>query len=370
MVLKAGFRFAREVPAVLADEARLAVLNAVDARARGAQVRPQTRCLEARRENWFWRLTLEAVETGHRWQIVARGLVNAAGAQAGELLGTVITGTAKPEAMAVRSSYIVVQRALDRNRGYVLTGGDGRLVLALPLGPDLTLIGPSEAVHTGDPMVPTVTSTDIDYLAEAANFWFRNPLAGEDIAWTSAGVRTVKAGARRRSSLAGEIERDIPEDIAPVVSVFDAPTLGHRLAAEAVVDALKGHILVGPRWTRSVPLPGGHFPVDGVADLVRALRAAYPFVPVPDAERMVAAYGTRATTILSGARRAEDLGHRFGAGLSEAEVRYLMEEEWARTASDILWRRTNIGLRMSAADAATLDLWMARARQPVAAPAA
>jgi glycerol-3-phosphate dehydrogenase len=370
-VLKEGFRRARQFTVCTADEVRLAVLNAADARARGAEIRTRTRCIEARREGWFWRITLEAVETGAQWKIVARALVNAAGGHSGELLGTVIPDVVRPDLVLVRSSYIIAARKDDGDRGYVLTAGDGRLIFAVPIGSGFTLIGPSEAVHTGDPGVAAASSADIDYLTEAANFWFRDPVGSDDVAWTAAGVRAVRAGREgHRPSWAGDIERDTPEDIAPLVSIFNASTLGHRATAEAVVDALAEHVALGPRWTRGTPLPGGHFATDGRADLVRALRAAYPFLAPGDCERMVAAYGTRAAGILTGARRAEDLGVRFGGGLTEAEVRYLMQEEWARTATDILWRRSGLGLRMSAGDAATLDLWMARARQPLAAPAA
>ncbi|MEO8668858.1 MAG: glycerol-3-phosphate dehydrogenase [Bauldia sp.] len=371
-VLKAGFRGARQFSACLVDDARLAILNASDARARGAEIRPRTRCVEARREGWFWKITLESVETGAQWKIVARALVNAAGGYAGELLGTVIPDVSRPEVTLVRSSYIITARKAGGDRGYVLTAGDGRLVFAVPIGGGFTLIGPSEVGHAGDPGLAAASGADIDYLTEAVNFWLREPVGTDDVAWTAAAVRVVRVGreAGRGHPFAGDMERDTPEDIAPLVSVFDVATFGHRVMAEAAVDAFAQHVAMGPRWTRGTPLPGGHFAVDGTADLVRALRAAYPFVPEADATRMVAAYGTRAPTILTGARRAEDLGHRFGGGLTEAEVGYLMREEWARTATDVLWRRSSLGLSVSAADASTLDLWMARARQPVAAPAA
>jgi glycerol-3-phosphate dehydrogenase len=166
------------------------------------------------------------------------------------------------------------------------------------------------------------------------------------------------------------MEVDIPPDLAPLISVFGVRMATHRLLAELAVESFAEHLSIGKKWTAATPLPGGHFPVDGMADLVRALRAAYPFVAEVDAERMVLAYGTRAVGILTGARRAEDLGRQFGHGLSEAELSYLMKEEWAATADDVLWRRTKLGLRYSAAEATALDQWMRRVRSPAAAPAA
>jgi glycerol-3-phosphate dehydrogenase len=160
----------------------------------------------------------------------------------------------------------------------------------------------------------------------------------------------------------------MPEDLAPMASVFGVQPGHHRQMAEQVVEAFGDYLKIGRRWTAEAVLPGGHFPIDGAGELVRAIRVAYPFVAEADAERLVATYGTRATAILSGARRPEDLGGRFGEVLCEAEVRFLMDEEWAQTASDVVWRRTKLGLTMNPADVAKLEEWMVRAaRAPGAA---
>jgi glycerol-3-phosphate dehydrogenase len=111
-------------------------------------------------------------------------------------------------------------------------------------------------------------------------------------------------------------------------------------------------------WTASAPLPGGEFGIDDFDAQVSGLRRTFPFLDPRQATRLVRAYGTHAKTILGSARTAADLGTAFGASLSEAEVRYLMEHEWARTAEDVVWRRTKLGLRMTPGEIGALDAWM------------
>jgi glycerol-3-phosphate dehydrogenase len=238
----------------------------------------------------------------------------------------------------------------------------------MPYERDLTLIGPAEVGYAGDPSAATASADDVEALLDAVNAFLARPIPPAAVAWTYAGLCLLRADRTPASN--GEMEADIPPDLAPLISVFGVRMATHRLFAELAVESFAEHLSIGKKWTAATPLPGGHFPVDGMADLVRALRAAYPFVAEVDAERMVLAYGTRAVGILTGARRAEDLGRQFGHGLSEAELSYLMKEEWAATADDVLWRRTKLGLRYSAAEATALDQWMRRVRSPAAAPAA
>jgi glycerol-3-phosphate dehydrogenase len=115
---------------------------------------------------------------------------------------------------------------------------------------------------------------------------------------------------------------------------------------------------MGGDWTAGAPLPGGDFPVNGVANLIADLRRACPFLDAGQAARLARAYGTEAAVLLGDAREAADLGRDFGAGLTEREVRWMVGREWARTAEDALWRRSKLGLRLSADDAAALDAFI------------
>jgi glycerol-3-phosphate dehydrogenase len=358
----------QEIATAVVDDARLAILNAADARARGAQIEPRTRCIQARREGWFWKLTLESTVTGERWKVAARCLVNATGAAVGDVLRTVVGSDAVPDLRLVKRTWMIVRRRFRGDRAYAFAGRDGRTVLAIPYERDFTLIGPREAGHAGDPTTAHATIDDVEALLDTVNRYLAVPLTREAVAWTYVGVCALPA-ARRRSASIGGVTPDMPPDLAPLVSVVGAEMATHRLLAERILEAFTEYVEIGKAWTATAPLPGGHFPIDGAADLVRALRAAYPFIAEIDAERMVNAYGTRAVSILSGARRIEDLGRQFG-GLSEAELRYLVQEEWALTATDVLWRRSKLGLRLGKSDLAALDQWMSGARSPAAAPAA
>jgi glycerol-3-phosphate dehydrogenase len=363
-MLKSNFRFADEFSGYAVDEARVAILNALDARARTAVISPRSRCFLARREGWFWKLTIES-ETGEITKIAARALVNAAGARAGDVLTEVVHDGAAPEMLLVRRSYIAIRRVFDRERALALPLAGGRSIFALPLDRDLTVVGPSEAGHVGDAMAPAASIADVEYLLDAISDYLQEPVGKDAVVFTYAAVDAMRAGGAPGSSRAdGEFERDMPDDLAPLVSVFGVPAGRHRRMAEQVVEAFRDHLRIGRRWTADAVFPGGHFPINGADELVRAIRVAYPFVTEPEAERMVGTHGSRATAILSGARRPEDLGARFGDSLSEAEVRFLMDDEWAQTAGDVVWRRTRLGLTMSPADVARLDDWMRRARAP------
>jgi glycerol-3-phosphate dehydrogenase len=193
------------------------------------------------------------------------------------------------------------------------------------------------------------------------------------VVWTYSGVRPLYDDGASRAQ---EATRDYVLDVetgagqAPILSVFGGKITTARRLAEHALEKLAPYLKVGKPWTAGASLPGGNFPVDGGADVVRALRAAYPFVAEAHAWRLVSAYGTRAPLFLAGTRSMADLGHVFGADLTEAEVAWLMQEEWARTPDDILWRRTKLGLRFTGPQIADLDDWMAEARQHVALPVA
>jgi glycerol-3-phosphate dehydrogenase len=369
-VLAPSHKHATELSACMADDTRLVILNALDAKARGASINPRMRCVMARREGWFWKLELEASETGESTRIAAKALVNATGAWSPAILDGMLQGIDAPPVNLIKSSHLIVRRSMGPDRGYAFPARDGQMIFVTPFSGEFALIGPWETDYSGDPGGGIVEPAEVEGLLRTANTYLRDELTVRDIAWTFAAVRAEPARSPGVAGRAPSLVPDMPEDQAPLVSIVGGDIAGHRLTAERALQCFAGLLSMGKKWTAAEPLPGGHFSIDGLADLVRALRAAYPFVAEIDAERLAQAYGTRAANILSGARRAEDLGRRFGAGLTEAEVTYLMSEEWARTAADVLWRRSKLGLFGEAIDAAGLDQWMAGVRLPVAMPAA
>lgn len=339
----------------VADDSRLTVLNVIDARTRGASVNPRLRCIVAEREGGRWRLSLESTLTGEQSVVHAGILVNAAGAAATDVHNHVVHSERPVRARYTRSAFIVVQREDAEALGYALADSGGRLVYAFPWQPGTMLIGPAvRAVNDG--ASTEIERRDVAALAEIVAQYFDVPLAARDIVWSFAAVTAMPAEAPARHERAVVV--DAPPRGAPLVSVFGGTLTGHRRLAEQVVDGFRRFREVPPPWTARAALPGGGFPTTGGADLVRALRAAYPFVSEAHAARLVGAYGTRASSILTGARSSADLGIRFGGDLTEAEVNYLRNEEWALTAEDVLWRRSKLGLAFTEAEAAALAEWM------------
>lgn len=347
------------------DDARLTVANAVDAKAHGAHINTRTRCIAARRADSYWRLLLESTETGERKQVAARALVNATGAWVAHLLEHVIQGDARGYVRLVKTTHIVTERLYHHDRAYAFRD-DGRAMFVMPFEQDFMLIGPAETSYRGDPGRATPDETEIDHLCEAASRYLREPVTREAVRFAYCSVCAVPDVDR--GPLASALDLDGSESSSPLLSIIGGRTSFYRRLAERALARLSPFLRMGDPWTARTPLPGGGFAVGRAGDLVRALRAAYPFLSELHAERLVNAYGTRAASIVTGARRPEDLGRNFGFDLTEAEVRYMMAEEWAVAAGDVLWRRSRLGLRFSGGQKDALAEWMAGMRVRMSAP--
>jgi glycerol-3-phosphate dehydrogenase len=371
--LKPGYTFAFEYSDCWVDDSRLVVLNAVDARSHGASINPRTRCVAAERQGETWRLTLEQVETGNLTTIGASALVNAAGPWVAEVLNHVVHANTPAHVRLVKGSHIVVPRLFNHDRAYIFQNADARIVFAIPYERDYTLIGTTDQDYHGDLAAVAAEDGEIAYLCAAASEYFRVPVRRDSIVWTYSGVRPLyDDGASKAQEATRDyvIELEAPLGAAPLLTVFGGKITTYRRLAEAVLERLAAYLPVGRAWTAKASLPGGDFPVGGAADLVRSLRNAHPFLAESHGQRLVRAYGTRAAALLKGAQRNEDLGKRFGADLTEAEVAYLVDEEWAVTAADILWRRSKLGLWLSPTETAALDQWLVGAKTSASAPAA
>jgi glycerol-3-phosphate dehydrogenase len=340
------------------EDSRLVVLNARDAEAHGARILTRARAVSAERRGEGWEVTVEGPEgrTVHR----ARMLVNAAGPWVGDVLGGIVRSRSPERVRLVRGSHIVTRKLFDHDRSYFFQGGDGRIIFAIPYEQDFTLIGTTDADHpdAGEPAV--CTPEERDYLCRFASDYFARPVTEADVVWTYSGVRPLyDDGAKSATAATREYVLSLETEGAPVLHVFGGKITTYRKLAEAALDRI-GTVLDLPRgpWTAGAPLPGGDFPHDGVASLIAELRSRYPFLDRGWAARLVRAYGTEAFDILGSARRAADLGRGFGATLTEAEIRWQMDREYARTAEDVVWRRTRLGLRLGAGEIAALDGWM------------
>ncbi len=342
----------------IADDSRLAIANAFDAQSRGASINPRLRCVVAERERDHWRLSLESGIDGEWTVVLARILINAAGGQAGEVLDHVIHTSRRTPRRLMRFSQIVVRRDQDRGIGYALPVASGRVVHVVPHEPGFVLIGPVVARHEGDASAAEVTPRDVAWLLDVANQYLSEPVVREDIVQRLACVIAMPAD-RALSSGDHAVVVDAIPGAPPLLSVFGGRLTTHRRIAEEVVDRLARFREVLPPWTADATLPGGNFPPgSGASHLCLALRAAYPFLSEDTAHRLVTTYGTRASTILTGARNFADLGPCFGADLTAAEVDYLRHDEWAMTAEDVLWRRTRLGFHFTQGEADALAAWM------------
>ena len=370
--LKREFTRAFEYSDCWVEDARLVVLNARDAAERGAEIRTRTRCVGARRESGVWRLELEDRDSGVRTTAMARMLVNTAGPWVSHVLGAVIGINAPDRIRLVKGSHIVVDRLYDHDRCYIFQNADGRICFAIPYEQHFTLIGTTDEDYEGDPADPQISSGERDYLLSAVSAYFKIPVSADRIRWTYSGIRPLyDDGASRAQEATRDyvLKLDAPDGQAPLLSVFGGKITTFRRLAEAVMEKFASLLPgIGRSWTASAPLPGGEFHYDEIDERINDFHKRHPFLGEGDARRLYRAYGTRADTIIGGARSDGDLGESFGR-LSEREVDYLIREEWARTAEDILWRRTKLGLTIDPGERLRLENYLASrsvGRQPAA----
>jgi glycerol-3-phosphate dehydrogenase len=263
----------------------------------------------------------------------------------------------------VKGSHIVVPRLLADERPFIFQNADRRIVFAIPYERDFTLIGTTDLDYDGDPAKAEASPEEIAYLCEAVGRYLNAPVRPADVVWSYAGVRSLYDDG---ASSAQEATRDYVLDLTaeagepPLLSIFGGKITTYRRLAEAALAKLRDHLPAAsrPSWTGSAPLPGGDFPRDGFERLAEDLARTHPNVGGGLARRLARAYGSRAGCVLEGSRSMADLGRVFGADLTEREVLYLMDQEWAETAEDVLWRRSKLGLRFSAEEAASLDAFM------------
>jgi glycerol-3-phosphate dehydrogenase len=372
--LRPEFKRAFEYSDCWAEDSRLVVLNALDAAEHGAVIRTRTEAVAAHREGDLW--AVELIETGTRrvHRVLARALVNASGPWVADVARR--TGDGLHASMRlVKGSHIVVPRLFTHDRAYIFQNADGRIVFAIPFERDFTLVGTTDVDFAGDPGNAAASKEETEYLCSSVSEYFRAPLHPSQVIASFAGVRPLfDDGAREAKALSRDYVLKLdeaPGGGTPLVTVYGGKITTYRRLAERALSMLALHFpKARDAWTANGSLPGGDFPYDGFDAEVAKLTAACPTCGVALAQRLLRTYGTRAFGIVAGVRSAADWGRDFGAGLSELEVRYLMEREWAVTAEDVLWRRGRLGLVMTPDQARGLDEWMRAQPRAAAASAA
>jgi glycerol-3-phosphate dehydrogenase len=346
------------------EDARLVVLNARDAAAHGARISTHTELRSARRAGNRWHALVE--QDGVTREIAARILVNAAGPWTAEVLRR--AGIAKPKSdlRLIKGSHIVVPRLYDGAQAYVLQNDDRRVVFVLPYEEKFSLIGTTDIPFAGDGERVAIDPSEVDYLCHAVSRWLARPVVPRDVVWSYAGIRPLYDDRRKDASAVTRdyvLELDAADGMAPLLSVFGGKITTYRRLAEHVMEKLAPFLpgRKGP-WTAGATLPGGDLPNGDAIAFADDLMRDYPFLGAAAASRLVRSYGSDARRLLGSACQAGDLGHGFGYGFSERELDWLVEEEWARTAEDVLWRRSKLGLHLDRDAAAAISALLAGRR--------
>jgi glycerol-3-phosphate dehydrogenase len=342
------------------DDSRLVVLNAVAAKQKGADIRTQTRCINIKRVNSLWLITLENVHTGDTDQVRARALVNAAGPWVSSLYKDTMQKKAPKQVRLIKGSHIVVPRIHTEEEAYLLQNKDGRVVFLIPFEDKFTLIGTTDIEYKGDPSDVVISQSEIDYILGISNEHFKHQLTAADVCWAFSGVRPLlddESDSPQAVTRDYTFEVEAPAGMAPILSVFGGKLTTYRKLSElAVNDLVKYFAHAGPTWTLHSTLPGGDF--KDQATLRAQLNSNYPWLPIELCARYVRSYGTLIYPILRDAKVLADLGQHFGAGLYALEIDYLVAHEWACNVDDILWRRSKLGLLLSATQKSEVEKYL------------
>ncbi len=342
------------------DDARLVVLNALGAREQGADILPRTTCTSLQVEDGIWLATLKDTHSGSERVLRAKAIANAAGPWVNDIIGRVAGGNSERAVRLVKGSHIIVPKFWDGQQAYLVQNHDKRVIFINPYEGDKALIGTTDIAFDGVPDDVAVEQSEIDYLIAAVNRYFKQKLRDSDVLEKFSGVRPLFDDGQGNPSA---VTRDYVLDLdqargAAILNVFGGKITTYRKLAEHAVDELK---TVFPEmsdpWTKSQPLPGGDMADADFESYLGQVQDDHPWLPRELAKHYARLYGTRMALIIGQATSLDGLGRKFGAQLYEAEVTYLAAHEWARSAEDILTRRTKHGLHMTPAEKSTLESW-------------
>lgn len=369
--LKPGVTTAFSYADCWVEDARLVVLNAKDAAERGAEILTRTRCTEAKRMNGLWQVTLASNRGAPVRKITARALINAAGPWVSSFIKDRLQQQSDSSVRLVKGSHIVVTKLFDHENPYIFQNADGRIVFAIPYERDYTLIGTTDQEYRGDPSDIQIDDDEIDYLLTSVNRYLKKEVSREQIVWTYAGARPLYDDAEGSASAVTRdyvFDLDAPQDDAPLLSIFGGKLTTYRKLAEHAMEKLQPVMgFKGRPWTAGKALPGGDIENGDFEAFLNHVQKKWNWLSPHLARRYARAYGARIEQLIGAANGLGELGEHLGDDLYEAEVGYLMREEWALTEEDILWRRSKLGLHVSDETAARLRAWLSRNSDPVQA---
>lgn len=332
------------------NDSRLVVLNAMDAKARGAEILTRTACMQIgmMHNTDFWYVSLKDFKSGDEFQITAKMIVNAAGPWVRGILDVSnLAKDATPHVRLVKGSHIIVPRLYEGDHAYILQQPDKRVVFVIPYQEKYSLIGTTDVPFEGDAAKPVISDAEKTYLCDAVNRFFEEEISPADAPWTYSGVRALLDDGSNESR---KVTRDYKLELdtshgAPILSVFGGKLTTYRILAEHAVDKITGDTK-NHGWTAKVPLPGGDIEGGDMAAFAARQKKNYPFLPDDVLSRYIGSYGTRMDVMLEGIDTIKGMGRDFGGGMYEAEILYLVHHEFAKSAEDILWRRSKLGLHL------------------------
>ncbi|CAN7492936.1 glycerol-3-phosphate dehydrogenase [Rhizobium sp. LjRoot98] len=365
--VKTDYRKAFEYSDCWVDDARLVLLNALDAKQRGAKVYTRTACTSVRRNGDLWDIEMTQAGTGRKSELKARCVVNTAGPWVNDVIGRIAGLNSRRNVRLVKGSHIIVPKFWEGRQAYLVQNPDKRVIFINPYENDLALIGTTDIPYDGRPEDVKADANEIDYLIKSVNRYFKQQLAESDIVHSFSGVRPLyDDNAENPSAVTRDyiFEVDAESGKAPLLSVFGGKITTFRKLSEHALEKIRPFFpSMKPGWTSKGILPGGDMPKADFDQFLGDLRARYRWLPADLAKHYARLYGTRAHDLLGNAVSLDDLGTSFGKLLREREARFLIETEWAQTPQDILERRTKHGLHMTPAEREAFAAWCLRQSQ-------
>lgn len=362
--IKRDYRKAFEYSDCWVDDSRLVVLNALDAQKKGARVLTRTACSAIRRVDGLWQVEMTDLRTGAKTEVKARSVVNTAGPWVNDVIGRIAGLNSSRSVRLVKGSHIVVPKFWEGRQAYLVQNPDKRVIFINPYQNDLALIGTTDIPYEGRPEDVSVDGNEIAYLLKSVNRYFKQQLTEDDIVHSFSGVRPLyDDNAENPSAVTRDyiFEVDAANGQAPLLSVFGGKITTFRKLSEHALERLKPFFpQMGAAWTAKAHLPGGDMADADFEQFLGDLRARYRWLTADLAKHYARLYGTRAHDLIGNARSLDDLGAVFSPLFRECEARFLIDNEWAMTADDLLERRTKHGLHMTPAERQAFTGWLER----------
>ncbi|MCK0127752.1 glycerol-3-phosphate dehydrogenase [Erythrobacter sp. F6033] len=340
------------------EDSRLVVLNCVDAKEHGADIRTQTECTGLDRRKDIWIADLRT-SNGTEERVAALNVVNAAGPWVDKVLGRAMPGNAHENLRLVKGSHLIFPRLFEGDHCYIFQNKDDRIIFAIPYERDFTLVGTTDQGFEGDPTGIDISPEEAAYICDAANEYLKADISPEQAVSSYAGVRPLYDDKSANNSTVTRdyvFELDQGEDgkAPPLLSIFGGKITTYRKLAEHAIEKLG---LPGDAWTADKYLPGGDIPVEQFDAQLAKLQMEYDWFPAEGMRRLFRAYGTRVETLIGDARGLNDMGEHLGGDLYARELEYLVDHEFVTSAEDVLWRRSKLRLHLDKAAQERVENW-------------